>query len=206
MIPIAITQAKIGRSTKNLLMPTQPVPPSLTGTGFTAAPTRTLAVPLDDQHIARLQAVGDQPPIADGLRGGDLAQHHLVVRPDQKRGRAALRVPGDALLRHENGILDDALRRLDAHEHSGQQQAVGIGELGPQHHRAAALVHGHFGELHRSRDRIDRAVLELQADRGARRQHLPAGQRAAQLQQLLAGLRNVHVDRIELLIFASAVL
>jgi hypothetical protein len=97
--------------------------------------------------------------------------------PDHQRAGIALGVAQDALLRRQDGVGHDALRRLDAHEHAGQQQALRVGDAGAQHDRAGVFVHAHFAEFDGAGFGIVAAIFQLDMHGGAGGQHAAIGQR-----------------------------
>ena len=163
---MAMTQAKMGRSMKNLESMAYWGPPRLrrpravTSVGATAAPGMTFCRPLTMTRSPALSpsVTSHLSPMARSVRM--LAQLHLVVRRDQKRARLPARIAHHALLRHEEAVFADAFLQMRRDEHAGQQECFRIGKHRAQNDRAGALVNGHLAELQRARLVVGRAILE----------------------------------------------
>ena len=144
----------------------------------------------------------DQPGIARGAFGLQLAQFHLVVLIDHQGGGLAFQVAGHALLRGQNGLGADPSLQLCVDEHAGQQVMLGVGEYRSQGHGTGAGIDRHFGELQLAGLRVLAAVFQQQFDRGgvvAGLLQAAAGQVVAQLEDFQGRLGDVDVDRVELL-------
>ncbi|MNF57032.1 hypothetical protein D3C84_385440 [compost metagenome] len=155
-----------------------------------------------DQAIAGLQAVFDQPLVADGAAGLELTQFDLVVRADDQRGRCAFEVTGHALLRGQDRRAVHTSLQLRVDEHARQQGVVRVGEHGAQGHGTGGLVNRDFGELQLALLLVLAAVLKGQLDHGgviASLLQATAFQLTAQFEQFDRGLGDVDVDRVQLL-------
>jgi len=152
--------------------------------------------------ITGLQAAGDQPRIVDRLAGGDDALFHDIVGADHQRDRLAAFVAGNPDLRNQQTLGLDPFDNARAHEHAGQQDRLGIGEGRAQSHRSGVLVDGHIGKLQAAFDRIDIAIGQDQLHAraaGAGIADRTAGHRGLQVEQLRRRLRDVDIDRVEML-------
>ena len=119
MMMMAITQAKTGRSMKNLAMRALPYFPAARaaarrrGRGRRAAEGHGLdrrsrpdpLQPLEDHAVARREPVAHQPLVAEGPVDLQRAGLHLLVGADHHGHGLALRVARDAPLRHEDRAL-----------------------------------------------------------------------------------------------------
>ena len=102
---------------------------------------------LDDDAVAGLEAVADQPvrrpaprrcgPAASPTRPSSLTHEDLA---------AAAGVALDRLLRHRDGVGIDALLDQHADIHAGQQFALGIRELAAQRHLSGVGIDLGVGE------------------------------------------------------------
>ena len=83
---------------------------------------------VDDDAVAGLEAVDDQPAVARSrVRAGPAATRRaIVVAHDEHFARAGI-VAADRLLRHRERVGIDALLDLHAHIHAGQQRRFGFG-------------------------------------------------------------------------------
>jgi hypothetical protein len=103
-------------------------------------------------------------------------------------------------LRQRDELVSLGLRIAHAHEHAWQQILLGVRELGAQRHRAGVRIHGQVREQQLARQRVDAVVLQHQFHApGVGLLPASAGNGFAQGQQLGAALREVHVDRVDLL-------
>ena len=151
MIAHRITDANTGRLAKNLAT-TRSVSsnaepePSPTSVACTGAPGPILVQAFDDQLVAGPKAPRHQPAIADRAIGDERARLGLAVGSDHHRGRVALRVVRDALLRREDRrrLVRSPGRapRATPELHTGQQDVLGLRKLRAQRDRAGRLVDG----------------------------------------------------------------
>ena len=114
---------------------------------------------LDDHPLPGLQALGDEPHVADRPIGHDGTQFDLVVGVDDQGGRVALLIVRDGQLRHQYRIGAPALDDLLTHEHARQEQPVGVGEQRAQGHRTGRRIDGDFRELQLAGELVVRAIL-----------------------------------------------
>src|SRR6266404_445058 len=102
----------------------------------------------DDNHpVAGRDAVAHQPLVADGPLGLDHARADGVIGAHYHRGRVAKRVVRDCALRDQQTLFVDAFLQLLMYEHAGQQNVLRIGKYRSQRHGTGAGVHRDFGEL-----------------------------------------------------------
>ena len=172
------------------------------GDGFDRRARTDLLQVVDDDLVARLQARGDQPLIADRARSLEHAQFHLAVRAHDQRRRLALRVAAHRELRHEDRVRRAAFLQPRAHKHAGQQLAARVRENRAHRDGIRHRIHRHVGHLQRALLRIDLAVFvdELHAGLPRLVRLEPAAREVAlQPQEFAAGLGHIHVDAVELL-------
>ncbi len=193
-----MTHAKIGRWTKKWLMAVAQ-PPSFAGTGLTTAPGLILFKPSTTSRSPAFRPERHEPFITQSAVGNDVPLHHAVVSVEDHCGRVAGRSAGNALLGREHRVAHRSLHHLDAHEHARQQHLIGVRERRPQSHGAGILVDRHLRKLDPAGPRVVRTVFEFQVHRGRGGKQLSLGQGPPQRQQLSGGLRDVDVDRVELL-------
>ena len=102
------------------------------------------------------------PSCTDPVRTG--CDRDVVVVLDHEHFAAAAAVALDRLLRHGDGVGVDALLDLHADIHARQQFALRIGKLAAQRHLPGMGVDLGFGEQQFAGERIERAVVEHEAD------------------------------------------
>lgn len=146
--------------------------------------------PFGDQAIACLQAVFNQPLVADSTAGLELTQFDLVVWPDDQRGRGAFEVAGHALLRRQNRRAVHAGLQLSVNEHAWQQGVIRVREHRAQGHGTSGLVYRDFRELELAVHGVLAAVFQGQLDRGG----VVAGLLQATAFQFAAQLKQLHED------------
>ncbi|MDT4842860.1 hypothetical protein FQZ97_767750 [compost metagenome] len=109
----------------------------------------------------------------------------------------------DGLLRHRDRVRHLGLLELHAHVQAGQQLALGVRDLGAQRDLARGRVDREVGEQQLAVLPVVGAVFEHHADaRGffaAGTLVLAGGHGAAQLEHVGGRLREVHVQRVDLL-------
>src|SRR5262249_11015278 len=76
---------------------------------------------IDNDAIARLHAVNNEPTVVDGVPKADLYEARTVVIAHHKDLAAAGIIAADRLLRHRKRIGIDALDDLHPYIHAGQQ-------------------------------------------------------------------------------------
>ena len=119
---------------------------------------------LDHDLVAGLQAFGDEPLAALQRAGTHRLHRDAVVVLDHEHFAAAAAIALDRLLRHRDGVAVDALLDLHADIHAGQQFALRIGKLAAQRHLPGMGIDLGLREQQFAGQRIDRAVVEHQAD------------------------------------------
>ena len=85
--------------------------------------------PVDDDAVAVLQALADQPQAVLHRAGADRLRRDAAVVLDHEHFAAAAGIALDRLLRHGDGVGIDALLDQDADIHARQQFALRIGKL-----------------------------------------------------------------------------
>jgi hypothetical protein len=206
-IESAITQAKIGRSMKNLASIGWPprarrAAGAPSGTGLTGAPGRTFwspstitLSPAAGPSVMTQDAAG-QPAELDRPRLGDVAG---ADDHDAAAGRSQL----NCALRDGDAVRIAAGLDPDANELARQQQPLRIAEGRAQADAAGGRVHRLVEEVERAGEAVGLPSSSSSRDRA--RAIGGARPRAAQREQLLARLREVDVDRVELLDRVSSV-
>ena len=133
-------------------------------TGRTVSAGLDLLSALHDHALAGLDAVADQPPIAN--RAGRLQRPLLdfVLAIDDERHGLTACVVRDTLLRDEQPFVVDGLRDERAHVHARQQEAIRIREPRPQPDHAGGFIDRDVGEGQHARVLVFAAVVEPQSD------------------------------------------
>ncbi len=99
----------------------------------------------------------------DGARP-DRTHNHVVVVPDDKDLAAAAGVALHRLLGNGDRIAVDALLQQHADVHARQQLAVRIRKFATQRHLAGRGIDLGFGKQEFSRQRIERSIVQHEAD------------------------------------------
>ena len=163
---------------------------------------RDLLQAADNDAVAGGEALSDEPLVADGAVGLDVAELDLIARADEENAGLPPRIAHDALLRHEDALVSDAFLDMGGDEHAGKEKGLGIGKDGAEDDRAGALIDGDFAELERARLFVGRAILQGERDGGflvADGLDLARGDFAPQAGDEHGGLGDIDVDRVELL-------
>ncbi|KGW79211.1 efflux transporter, RND family, MFP subunit domain protein [Burkholderia pseudomallei MSHR2990] len=155
----------------------------------------------DDDALAAREPARDDPVAAFHLRGLDRHVAYLAVLADDLDGRAVGRAQ-QRVARHEDRVARDRAIERDPHVRAGQQFALRVRKERTHRHRVGGRVDGKIREQQLALARVRAAVRahERHLDvllRDARR--ASALHRAPQRFDVGRGLREVHVDRIELL-------
>ena len=155
----------------------------------------------DDDAIARFQPFGDQPFITNSLSGGNLANFDFITFADDHRAGIAARGAGYALLRNQQRIRVDAFFQTRADEHPRQQSVIRVRENGAQRDRTGGLINGDVRKLQRTVLRVFQTVVRHQLNLRFTvfLLQLAVGQLLFQTQEIVARLRHVNIDRIQLL-------
>ena len=122
---------------------------------------------VDHDAVAGLQALGDEPVAVLHRAGADRLHRDAVVVLDHEHFAAAAGIALDRLLRHRDGVGIDALLDQDADIHARQQFALRIGKLAAQRHLPGIGIDLGVGEQQLAGQRIDRSVVEHEADLGS---------------------------------------
>ena len=159
--------------------------------------------PVDDDAVAVLQALADQPQAVLHRAGADRLRRHAAVFLDHEHLAAAAGIALDRLLRHGDGVGIDALFDQDADIHARQQFAIRIGKLAAQRDLPGIGIDLGFGEQQLARNRIDRRRRRARGGPWPRRAQSGRDRHCRSARRSLLHLRDrlgeVGIDRIELL-------
>ena len=204
---MAITQAKIGPLDEEAghapsvrrLWRRRPAA-SRRGTARTAAPGCSRCSALDDQPVAGPQPVGDQPFVADRAGGAQLRSWALpwasTTRPSAGRAWSRVTPCCGASSRWRRRPRRSSRRTYMP----GSSTPSGLGNTARRVTAPVVWIDGDVGELQLARQRIVRAVLQLQPHLGAgRRRRRSAGRRRcrAAAHHLGGRLGDVDIDRVQ---------
>src|SRR5947208_14038936 len=95
---------------------------------------------LDDDPVAGLQTLLDNPALFDALAGDDAARHYLVVGSHRQHRLEPLQLP-DRLLRDKDRVLLFAASHSHAAELTGENRVLRVGKRGLHLERAGPGVY-----------------------------------------------------------------
>jgi hypothetical protein len=157
---------------------------------------------LDDNLVARLEALAYQPLIANGTVRLDHSEISLIVGIQHHGRRIATRIVRNSLLGDQQCRFVDALIDLLMDEHAWKQRTVRVRKLGTQRHRTGSGIDRHLGKFELAGMSIGTVIFQGEFHEGlivADLLELPGGELALQPQQQRNGLHDVYVNRIQLL-------
>ena len=170
----AITQAKTGRSIKNLAIGLFSSRLEI-GLGRRAgadfddadgAARRDFLEPFHDDFVAGFDALGDQPwsPMARSVLS--VRSSTLSSAPTTRTVGSPREIAHDGLLRNQEGLFIDAFDQARRTNMPGSNSRRALGNKAAQRDRAGRLIDRHFREFEDALVGILRAVLERQRDIG----------------------------------------